>query len=46
MDVISITLASMLIGKIADELLAKSKSEKLKKYVGLFSLVARMFTKK
>jgi len=46
MDAISITLASILISKIADELLAKSKSEKLKKYVGLFSLIARIFTKK
>jgi len=46
MDAISITLASMLIGKIADELLAKSKREKLKKYVGLFSIIARIFTKK
>ena len=46
MEPTTIILTSILVGKVADEILAKSKSEKLKKYVGLFSLIARIFTKK
>ena len=45
MEPITAILVSVLISKIADELLAKSKNEKLKKYVGLFSWLAKIFIK-
>ena len=46
MEPITITIASILVAKIADELLAKSKNEKLKKYIGIFRLIARVFAKR
>ena len=44
MEPLTITIASILVAKIADELLAKSKNEKVKKYIGIFSLIARLWT--
>jgi len=46
---ITITIAGFFVGKILDELAAKSKSKRFKKlrdYPGIFSLIARIFITK
>lgn len=42
MEPTTIILGSLLIGKILDELAAKSKNKKLKKYIGILSWIARI----
>lgn len=44
MEPITITIASILVAKVLDELAAKSKNPKLKKYIGFFSTIARLWT--
>ena len=43
MDALSIFLASMLVGKVCDELAAKYP--KWKKYIGIFSWSAKLYGK-
>ena len=44
MEPLAITFATLLVAKVADELVAKSNNVYVKKYVGVFSYVTKTFS--
>ena len=46
MEPIEIVLATTLIAKVTDELIAKSNNKYIKKYIGLFSWIAKLYAGK